>query len=150
MDIGSKNGYPSSALSNFAPHPFTLDGIDCSSMEGWLQSLKFKNPEMQKHICKLVGFAAKKAGKDKRWYVYQTLYWQDKEYKRDSKAYQELLDKAYDALFSCSDSFRRALKASGDAVLTHSIGRTDYSKTVLTRTEFCSRLTKLRNRLVDK
>lgn len=34
MDIGSKNGYPASALSNFAPHPFTIDGVECNSMEG--------------------------------------------------------------------------------------------------------------------
>ena len=48
MDIGSQNGYPSGALSNFAPHPFEIDGIKCNSMEGFLQSLKFSNPEMQK------------------------------------------------------------------------------------------------------
>lgn len=48
MDIGSGNGYPSAALSNFAPHPFTIDGIQCNSMEGFLQSLKFKDEEMQK------------------------------------------------------------------------------------------------------
>lgn len=34
MDIGSKNGYPASALSNFAPHLFELDGVKCNSMEG--------------------------------------------------------------------------------------------------------------------
>lgn len=50
MDIGSGNGYPSSALSNFAPHPFILDGVEIASMEGFLQSLKFKNEEMQKYI----------------------------------------------------------------------------------------------------
>ena len=43
MDIGSGNGYPSSALSNFAPHEFELDGVKCASMEGFLQSLKFKS-----------------------------------------------------------------------------------------------------------
>lgn len=52
MDIGSQNSYPASALSNFAPHPFIIDGIECNSMEGFLQSLKFKNPEMQKEVCK--------------------------------------------------------------------------------------------------
>jgi hypothetical protein len=37
MDIGSKSGYPSSALSNFAPHAFEFDGVKCASMEGLLQ-----------------------------------------------------------------------------------------------------------------
>jgi predicted NAD-dependent protein-ADP-ribosyltransferase YbiA (DUF1768 family) len=38
MDIGSGAGYPASALSNFSPHPFEIDGITCNSMEGFLQS----------------------------------------------------------------------------------------------------------------
>ena len=147
MDIGSKQGYPSCALSNFAPHPFTFEGVECRSFEGFLQSLKFSNPEMQKHICTLVGFKAKKAGSEKKWFHTQTLHWQGVEYKRDSQEYQDLLDKAYAAMFVCSDSFRRALKASGDSVLTHSIGKTDESVTVLTRREFCSRLTLLRTKV---
>ena len=65
MDIGSKSGYPSSALSNFAPHSFELDGVRCASAEGWLQSLKTKNPDMQKHLCTLVGLGAKRMGRKK-------------------------------------------------------------------------------------
>lgn len=38
MDIRSGKDYPSSALSNFAPHPFEIDGVKCASMEGFLQS----------------------------------------------------------------------------------------------------------------
>ena len=65
MDIGSGSGFPSGTLSNFAPHPFVIDGVECNSMEGFLQSLKFSNPEMQKEVCKLVGKAAKFKGKKK-------------------------------------------------------------------------------------
>ena len=147
MNIGSGAGYPASALSNFTPHPFIFEGVECSSMEGFLQALKFSNFEMQKHICTLVGYKAKKAGREKKWFRTQTLYWKGIEYKRDSQGYQDLLDKAYEAMFVCSDSFRRALKASGDSVLTHSIGKTDESVTVLTRREFCRRLTMLRTKV---
>lgn len=66
MDIGSDSGFPSATLSNFAPHPFVIDGVECNSMEGFLQSLKFSNPEMQKEVCKLVGKAAKFKGKKKK------------------------------------------------------------------------------------
>ena len=66
MDIGSKTGYPSSSLSNFSPHPFEIDGIQCNSMEGFLQGLKFESEEMQKYVCTLVGIAAKKKGKNKK------------------------------------------------------------------------------------
>ena len=66
MDIGSGTGYPSANLSNFSPHVFTVDGIECNSMEGFLQSLKFQDPEMQKHVCTLVGKKAKFKGKKKK------------------------------------------------------------------------------------
>ncbi len=145
MDIGSKHGYPSSALSNFAPHPFVIDGIQCNSMEGFLQSLKFSNPEMQKYVCTLVGMKAKFKGKPKKWWKTQTLYWQGKEIDRHSDEYQNLLDRAYDALMQ-NEGFRKALAATGNAVLTHSIGKSDSSKTVLTESEFCGRLMELRDR----
>ena len=146
MDIGSGSGFPSATLSNFAPHPFVIDGVECSSMEGFLQSLKFSNPEMQKEVCKLVGKAAKFKGKKKKWWRTQTLHWQGTEIPRDSQEYQDLLDRAFDALAQNS-GFRAALLATGNSVLTHSIGKTKITETVLTRQEFCSRLTKIREEL---
>lgn len=146
MDIGSGSGFPSAALSNFAPHPFTIDGVECNSMEGFLQSLKFKDPAMQVEVCKLVGKAAKFKGKKKKWWKTQTLFWQGREFKRDSQEYQDLLDRAFDALAE-NASFQKALLATGKATLTHTIGKTNASETVLTRAEFCSRLLKIRARL---
>lgn len=147
MDIGSGTGFPTATLSNFVPHPFVIDGVECNSMEGFLQSLKFSNPDIQKEVCKLVGKAAKFKGKKKKWFKTQTLYWQGKEMARDSEEYQILLDRAFDAL-SENKGFRAALLATGNSVLTHSIGKTKITETVLTRQEFCSRLTKIRERLM--
>ena len=146
MDIGSGNGFPCATLSNFAPHPFVIDGIECNSMEGFLQSLKFSNPEIQKEVCKLVGKAAKFKGKKKKWWRTQTLFWQGVEMPRDSEQYQILLDRAFDALAQNS-GFRAALLATGNSVLTHSIGKTKITETVLTRQEFCSRLMKIREQI---
>ena len=143
MDIGSGSGYPASSLSNFAPHPFIIDDIPCNSMEGFLQSLKFKNIDMQKHVCSLVGKKEKYKGKNKKWWKTQTLYWQGKEYKRDSQEYQILLNRAYNALYQ-NEGFKKALEASRPAILSHSIGKNDPSKTVLTQAEFVGRLMKLR------
>lgn len=148
MDIKSGNEYPSSALSNFAPHPFTIDGVECNSMEGFLQSLKFKNEDMQKYICTLVGFKAKKAGSKKNWQTKQTLYWKGKEIKRSSDEYQDLLDKAYDALFTQNSKARKALLATKGMNITHSIGRSKQNETVLTKNEFCSRLMKIRDKML--
>lgn len=146
MDIGSGTGWPSAALSNFTPHPFIIDGVECASMEGFLQSLKFKEPDMQIEVCKLVGKAAKFKGKKKKWWRTQTLYWQGQEFKRDSQEYQDLLDRAFDALAQ-NTGFQKALLATGKATLTHSIGKSKETETVLTKQEFCSRLTKIRSNL---
>lgn len=147
MDIGSGTGFPSASLSNFAPHSFIIDGVECASMEGFLQSLKFSNPEMQKEVCKLVGKAAKFKGKKKKWWRTQTLFWQGQSFKRDSQEYQELLDRAFDAL-SQNSSFQKALLATKGATLTHSIGKTKITETVLTTQEFISRLNRTRNKLM--
>ena len=117
MDIGSKSDYPASSLSNFAGHRFWIDDIECYSMEGFLQSLKFKEPEIQKEVCKLIGKKAKFKGKSKKWFRTQTLYWKGKEIKRSSMEYQELLDRAFQAMYNWSESFRKALIASGKATL---------------------------------
>lgn len=146
MDIGSKAGYPASALSNFAPHPFVIDGVECNSMEGFLQSLKFSNPDMQKHVCTLVGLTAKYKGKRKKWWTTQTLYWLGKPIDRHSDEYTQLIERAYNELAK-NESFKRALLARPNATLTHSIGKSDKSKTVLTEREFISNLNRLRAEL---
>lgn len=149
MDIGSGKKYPSNALSNFAPHPFILDGVEIASCEGFLQSLKFKNFDMQKEVCKLVGFAAKKRGRPKKWFLTQKLYWNGVEYDRKSNEYQELLDRAFDAL-ATNSGFQKALIASGKSTLTHKIGKSKESETVLTKREFTSRLLNIRERLLKE
>lgn len=149
MDIGSGAGYPSAALSNFAPHPFVIDGVLCNSMEGFLQSLKFKDLGMQEQVCLLVGKAAKFKGKKKKWWREQRLYWRGVEYDRAGEEYQLLLDRAFLAL-STNEGFAKALAATGSAELTHSIGKTKITETVLTRSEFCRRLTRLRSEILAK
>ena len=146
MDIGSKKSGPAGKLSNFTPRPFIFRDVECNSMEGLLQAFKFKDPGMQKHCCTLVGFKAKKFGSKKNWQRTQTLWWQGNAIKRDSEEYQQMLDEAYDALYT-NEKAKKTLLASGDANLTHSIGRSKISETVLTKQEFCSRLMKIRAKL---
>ena len=147
MDIHSKSSGPAGRLSNFQPRPFVFRGVECNSMEGLLQSFKFKDPEMQKHCCTLVGFAAKKFGANKNWQRTQTLWWQGEPIKRDSKEYQEMLDDAFETLFITNEKAKKALLDSGNATLTHNIGRTKANETVVTRKEFCSRLMNIRTKL---
>lgn len=116
-------------------------------MEGLLQGLKFKSEEMQRHTCTLVGRAAKRHGSKKNWQETQTLWWQGTPIKRDSQDYQDLLDEAFNAMFDQNEKAQKALLASGDAVLKHSIGRRKKNETVLTISEFCSRLMDIRARI---
>lgn len=146
MDIGSKNKGAAGRLSNFAPRKFYFEDVLCNSMEGLLQSFKFDKPHIQKEVCLLTGMAAKKRGRkrNKAWKSKQTLWWKGKEYKRNSREYQKLLDEAYIAL-SVNQKFLRDLVSTNKAVLKHSIGCNKKSNTVLTEQEFCSRLTKIRS-----
>lgn len=48
IDVYSKADYPSCELSNFAEHPFELDGRHIAFMESFLQSLKYMMAE-KKH-----------------------------------------------------------------------------------------------------
>ena len=87
-------------------------------------------------------------GKNKNWYVSQTLWWNGQPINRHSEEYQDLLDSAYAAL-SQNTSFRKAL-LSTTGILTHSIGKSDESVTVLTKSEFCKRLMRLREKLSNE
>ncbi len=147
MDIRSNNKGVAGKLSNFTPRPFIFRGVKCASAEGLLQSFKFKDPTIQEYICTLVGFKAKKAGSKKNWQKTQTLWWAGEPIKRDSDEYQTLLDEAFLALYTTNSKAKKTLLATHSANLTHSIGRSKASETVLTKQEFCSRLMNLRNRL---
>lgn len=149
IDIHSKGKYPSAALSNFAAYEFMVDGILCASMEGFLQSLKFMRKSKQKQICRLVGKEAKNAPgrlRNLRWKLTQNLYWNGVKYKRDSAEYQDLIARAYDALYE-NAQFRAALASTQNAELCHSIGGQNSRTTVLTEAEFIGQLYRLRNKL---
>ena len=94
----------------------------------------------------MVGKGAKYKGKPKKWWKTQTLWWRGKEIDRHGQEYQELLDKAYWAL-SKNTGFRKALLASRNSALTHSLGNSDPHRTILTVREFCGRLEIMRAEL---
>ncbi|MBO5312762.1 MAG: hypothetical protein J6B29_02235 [Clostridia bacterium] len=144
LDIKSSYPYPSNMLSNFYPHSFAIDGIECGSMEGFLQSLKHRSKEKQIKICKLHGIEAKSKGKFKiLWKLTGNVYWQGKKIKRKSEDFSALILRAYCELFKNED-FKKALIDSIDYELTHTIGSHDKRKTVLTEEEFLFCLNYLR------
>lgn len=136
IDIYSKGEYPSNILSNFCANEFMFDGVRCASMEGFLQSLKFRDPKKQIAVCGLVGKQAKAAGSKKfLWKLTGNLYWKGKRYKRTSEEFDALRLGAFTALLS-DPQFRAALLAARGKKLTHSIGKHNKRTTVLTEEEF--------------
>ena len=155
IDIHSKGKYSPDddtkkiaiELSNFTEHHFTLDGVECASMEGFLQSLKYLCPKKQREICKLTGKVAKEAGDGKKlWKLMHTAFWQGKCYDRLSPEFRELIFRAYSAMYEKNASFREALAASRGAKLCHSIGEPNPKKTILTEREFLCMLYRLRRK----
>ncbi len=145
IDIHSTGEHPANVLSNFYPHRFVMDGVECACMEGFLQSLKFKNPKKQKQVCAMAGRDAKAAGSKKRlWKITGNIYWNGKKYARLTAPYTQLLRRAYKELYTQSSEFNQAIKDTQDCILTHARGKSDPQTTILTDWEFLNCLMYLR------
>lgn len=145
IDLGWRQTGAAKRLSNFAPHGFVMDDIVCGGMEGWLQSLKFYEPLEQARIAGMTGYEAYRFGQGGNdWQDSQLLWWCKKPYDRFSSEYKDLITHAYDICFDNNVDFRNALIETGTSELSHSIGRHDPTKTVLTETEYLYQIYRLR------
>lgn len=144
IDIWSKSPYPANVLSNLHSSGFRFDGVVCGSMEGFLQSLKYKETDKQCRICGMKGKKAKKMSVN-GWQTDQIVWWKGKAIDRQSEAFLKLVSKAYKAMFEQNESFRTALMSTRGMVLYHSRGERNPFKTILTPSEFCGILTDIRD-----
>lgn len=144
LDIWSSNSYPSHVLSNLYGNRFFFEGVFCHSMEGFLQSLKYDDPNIQRQICAMKGRKAK-TKTTTAWQTDQIVWWKGVAINRQSNEYQKLIRKAYKAMFEQSDRFRIALMSTNGMKLYHSKGEQESNKTILTELEFCSILTEMRD-----
>lgn len=148
MDIGSKAKWPARQLSNFALSPFVIDGVKCASMEGFIQALKRKDQGVQEYGCTLVGIGAKRWGSGIKWWnrpPEKQLWWRGQGFPTHGRTHLELIELALRAKFTQHDGSKRALLATGDSKLTHSIGRN--SNTSLKASDFCGLLMQIRSEL---
>jgi predicted NAD-dependent protein-ADP-ribosyltransferase YbiA (DUF1768 family) len=149
INIGSQGKWPANKLSNFSVSPFIFDGVECASAEGFIQALKFPDPEKQKQVCQLVGRKAKFVGKKAKKRIQQKgkVWWQGKEFKFRSAEHFDLIERALRAKFTQNDAAKRALLATRDATLTHNMGYKESNWTSLPAREFMRMLHKIRNEL---
>ncbi len=150
-DISYKS-YETGALSNLFPYKFEIDGVQCASMESFIQSLREENPDIQAKICS--DCAGPHAYKLRvclnDWRTDGFVYWRGKKIKRISEDYTALITRAYDALFEQNILFRRALEHFKYHYLIHSIGKDDNTETLLTEEEYRFQLNRLKNILIQQ
>lgn len=144
LDIWSSNGYPPHVLSNLCSNRFFFEGVFCHSMEGFLQSLKYEDSNRQRQICAMKGRKAK-TKTTTTWQTDQVVWWKGTAINRQSNEFQELIRKAYKAMFEQNERFRIALMSTRGLKLYHSRGEQNPYKTILTESEFCSILTEMRD-----
>ncbi len=145
IDIWSKSAYPAGVLSNLHSNGFRFDGMDCGSMEGFLQSLKYKDVDKQRQICSMKGKNAKNMSVSD-WQTDQIVWWKGKAIDRQSEEFLKLVDSAYQAMFEQNKNFRSALLSTRGITLYHTRGECNSFKTILTEQEFCSILTNMRKK----
>ena len=149
IDISFKSKGIAKALSNLCNYPFTIDDVKCSSMEAFIQSLKVKDPTLQKDICSKTGpfcYSIREMFDD--WRDLQIVYWKGKSIERESHEYSELLLEAYRKLYLYSPTFKYALLKAKPYTLTHSIGCTNKKETLLTPDEFIGYLKWLQDLII--
>lgn len=144
LDIRSNGLYPSNVLSNLCSNGFRLDGMVCSSMEGFLQSLKRKELDKQRQICSMKGGNARKMSVTS-WQTDQIVWWKGQAIDRQSEEYQRIIRRAYQVMFEQSERFRAALMQTRGIKLVHTSGEPSSYKTILTPAEFCDILMNMRD-----
>lgn len=149
IDIAHGNPWPANILSNMWPHPFTMNGVQYTCMEAFVQSLKFSSPDDADRISKLKNFEARREGqKGNGWKKYQKLYWNGIEFDRQDQFYNDIVRCAFEHLCDQNFLFRLALRITGSRKLDHSMGIDDPTNTILTRQEFMQFLYELREKLI--
>ena len=138
VNVGYKlHGAFPKILSNLFPYSFYFKGFHLKSIESFFQGIKFKNKKTQKEVFKLSGLDSNniQVAQDYDWKKEQTIYFMGKQYLRDSKEYDTLVDELYVSLLQ-NPLYVNALKNIGNKYILHAIGETDKTKTVFTRYEF--------------
>jgi len=117
--------------------------MKCGSMEGFLQAIKTNDPNRQEMVCSLCGKKAKMRSTD-TWKKEQNVYWKGHTLNRHGNHFQFLIRRAFRAMATQSPDFRKALLATDNKKLYHTIGKDNPQETILTEQELCSILTDLR------
>lgn len=151
LDISyeSKNVIVRSLSTPFL-HDFIFHGIKIKSVEGFLQSLKYKDNYIKSHLINCYGNEIRfleTQNLDKDSYYSGDLYFEGKTIDRYDIKYQELLNELYLSL-CYSSVFEKSLINTGNRELLYSSGIEDPTRTLLTSRELVDRLKIIRDALI--
>ena len=145
IDIAVAQSYPGKFVSNSADHAFVLDGVACTSMDSFLQSLKYRKVSEQVSVCNMNGESAMKIGRAKSaWRLFKKVYWNGKAYKLQSDEFHRLVDRAFEELYWQNSNYRQALLDLRGAKICYGIPEEQLKHAVLSEYEICKRLDMLR------
>lgn len=119
INITSKSPGELRLISNFAHTPFTLDGLDYASIEGFWQGLKFPEEERRRALAALVGSAAKDAG----YYAPKAdaILYRDQLLRVGTWEHWQLMERASMAKFEQNRAALEVLLSTGERPLTHRV-----------------------------
>ena len=126
----------SRCLSNLFPYQFEFKGFQLKSLEAFFQCLKFKDPDLQRHLFDYAGIDAYhiQIASSYNWKETGILYWQGEPIHRLSSLYEDLVDEVY--ISALQNPLYRSILKKTDKYILHSIGKENPMETVFTRFEF--------------
>lgn len=150
MDIGNGKGPSFSQISTSALHDFAIDGVHCSSMESFIQGLKFEKATQAASVCVDKPKAARERGKKNLgWASKGCIYWKGEGIPRSSHQHEAFLEGALNEVARQCPAFKTGLIDTGNATLT-SPGKSRESETPVTEAEYCKALTRVRGQLLSR
>jgi predicted NAD-dependent protein-ADP-ribosyltransferase YbiA (DUF1768 family) len=116
INVTSKSPEPIRLIANFAPTPFTLDGMHYACVEAFWQALRFP-PEERNRIAALDGAAAKR--ESARCPYGATVTYEGRAVAVGTYEHRALMRRACRAKFQQNENARAALLATGNRPLVH-------------------------------
>lgn len=135
VGYGFSGMYPK-LLSNLFPYKFKFKGHKLNSIECFFQGIKFPSKRYQKKIFKYSGKEAlvlQKAS-EYNWKETGIIYWQGKQFKRNSEEYDNLVTELY--ISALQNKLYRNVIKNCNLPIIHAIGEVDKCETTFTRYEF--------------
>lgn len=134
-------------MSNFAPTPFTMDGVEYASVEGFYVSLLFLEDEKRDKVRKLYGVVVKNMGKKSK--LTETCY-NGETFALGSDKHVELIKRAIRAKLEAHPAIATAFVATSPRPIVHDCGHPEPEDTVFPASVFVRILMELREEFKNR